>query len=76
MTSDDPRSELVELVARLLGGAFDSEDAEDQAIAEFSARVPHPSPTDLIYHWESAFDAEPTPEEIVDRALAYRSIEL
>lgn len=65
-----------ELVTRLLAGAFDSEAAEDEAIADFSRRVPHPSPTDLIYHWESAFDHQPSAEEVVDHALAYRSIEL
>lgn len=57
-------------------GQFNSEDEEDRAIAELVALVPHPRPTDLIYHWDSEFESEPTLEEVVDRALTYRSIEL
>lgn len=76
MTNDDARAELIELVTKLMSGDFDSKEAEDRAIADMTNRVPHPSPTDLIYHWKSAFDSEPTPEEVVDRALAYRPFEL
>jgi uncharacterized delta-60 repeat protein len=70
------RSELVELVKRLMAGSFASEEEEDRAVVEFASRVPHPNASDLIFHWDSEFDSEPTAEQIVDRALSYRAIEL
>ncbi len=72
----DERRELLELVTRLLTGQFSSEDEVDRMVATFAARVPHPNPIGLIYYWEEEFDAEPTAEEIVDRAFAYRPTEL
>jgi hypothetical protein len=76
--SSEERAELVELVRRLMSGGvyYPTEDAQERAAAELTARVPHPAPTDLIFYWESEFDHEPTPEEIVDRALSYRPIAL
>lgn len=66
---------LIELVRRLMVGDFPDEREEDEAIAAFASRVPHPRATDLIYHWQAEFDHEPTPGEIVERAIRYRPIE-
>jgi hypothetical protein len=30
----------------------------------------------LIFYWADEFEHQPSPEEIVDRALAYRAIQL
>jgi len=73
---DGDRLELVELVGRIRSGSMESEEEEDRAIAEFASRVPHPRATDLIFHPGLEFDHEPTAEEIVDRALSYRTLEL
>lgn len=70
------RDDLIGLVERLLVGDFESEDQEDSALAEFVSKVPHPRATDLIYHWTEEFEAEPSAEDVVDRALNYRSLEL
>jgi hypothetical protein len=70
------RAELIALVERLLTGDFESEEQEDRAIAEFASSVPHPRAADLIYHWAEEFEVEPSAEDVVDRALNHRSIEL
>ncbi|GAB3938485.1 hypothetical protein GCM10029976_053040 [Kribbella albertanoniae] len=66
------RGQLIELVTRLMAGAYNSDAGLDRDIAVFSAAVPHPRASDLIYHWDGEFDREPTVEDIVDRALTYR----
>ncbi len=66
---------LVQLVTRVMAGNFEDEAEGDRAIAEFTSSVPHPRATDLIFHWSADFDEEPTPEEVVDRALTYRAME-
>lgn len=66
------REQLIELVSRLVAGAYGDDAELDRDIAVFSAAVPHPRASDLIYHWDGEFDHEPTVEEIVDRALSYR----
>lgn len=70
------REELIGLVFRLMAADFSSEEEEDRALSEFEARVPHPRASDLIYYWHTEFDAAPTAEDIVDRALSYRPIQL
>jgi hypothetical protein len=74
----EKRAELIELVRRLMSSDvyYPIEEAQDRAVAELKARVPHPAPEGLIFHPDSEFDHEPTPEEIVDRALSYRPIAL
>lgn len=70
------RESLVALVGRLIAGDYQSDVELDRDMAEFSAGVPHPRPSDLIFYWENEFDHEPSPEEVVDRALSYRPLEL
>jgi hypothetical protein len=74
MTTD--RVRLVELARKLIAGDYEDDDELDRDMAEFAANVPHPAPSDLTYYWETSFDHEPTPDEVVDRALSYRPIEL
>jgi hypothetical protein len=68
------RDYLVQLVTRIMAGDFEDEAEEDRAITEFVSSVPHPRATDLIFHWSADFDEEPTPDEVVDRALTYRAM--
>lgn len=74
MISD--RDRLVALAERLIAGDYQSDAELDSDLAEFDSAVPHPRATDLIYYWENEFDHEPSPDEVVDRALKYRAIEL
>jgi hypothetical protein len=59
-----------------MAGGYQSDEDLDRDMAEFAAKVPHPRASDLIFYWDTEFDHQPTPEEIVDRALSYRAIEL
>lgn len=70
------RAELVGLVSKIIAADFDTEEEVHAAISLFSRSVPHPEATGLIYYWQDEFCEEPTPEQIVDRALSYRAIEL
>lgn len=74
MTAD--RERLVGLARKLAAGQYENDADLDRDMAEFAAGVPHPRPADLIYYWDDEFDHEPTAEEIVDRALSYRPMEL
>lgn len=64
------RTELVELVTRIMRGGGTEEDQESW-IALLEANVPHPCVTDLIFYPEGP---EPTPEEVVDVALSYQPL--
>lgn len=66
------REELVELVRRIME-VEGTEEEIDAMIEILEANVPHPAVTDLIFYPE---DGEPTPEEVVDQALAYKPIGL
>lgn len=71
------RDQLIELVRQIMMDEFLSEEDTDRAAAEFEARVPHPEASGLIFHpMEYGFDSEPSPEDVVDRALAYRPFQL
>lgn len=70
------RDQLVLLVDRIMTGYYRSEEAADRAVAEFEENVPHPGASGLIFYPMQTFDHEPTAEEIVDAALAYKPIEL
>ncbi|MDI3390733.1 bacteriocin immunity protein [Streptomyces sp. B-S-A8] len=65
------REELVRMVQELIEGRL-SEEEEDSLVEQLKANVSHPRVTDLIYY----NDPKLTAEEVVDRALAYRPIEL
>lgn len=70
------RAEIVALAQKLIDGNYQSDADVDNDMAKFAAAVPHPRPAGLIYYWEEEFDHEPTAEEVVERALSYRPIEL
>ncbi|MDQ0763461.1 hypothetical protein [Streptomyces canus] len=65
------REELVRTVQLLIDANL-AEEEEDQIIKGLKSSIFHPSITDLIYY----SDPKLTAEEVVDRALAYRPIEL
>ncbi|MEU6820896.1 hypothetical protein ABZ921_09725 [Streptomyces atriruber] len=66
---DMTRAELVELVRRI--SIFDGTEEEVDAMEDlFEASVPYPDAYGLIYQREP----ELSPEEIVDKALAYQAI--
>ena len=73
---DANRERLVELVGKLMTGGYGTEAEEDAAVAEFNAAVIRPRASDLIFYSHEGFDHEPTVDEVVDRALSYRPIEL
>lgn len=70
------RLELIALVTRIRSGSIEPTEDEDRAVAEFVSRSRHPRAADLIFYPDGEFDHVPTAEEIVDRALSYRAVEL
>ena len=69
------RKRLIEIVQRITDGDF-SGDEVDELIAEFATSVLDPGALDVLFWSNRHFDHEPSPEEIVDRVLSYRPIEL
>ena len=65
------REELINLVNRIVD-CEGSEEEIDEMIEVVKRNVPHPEISDLIY-WN---DEELTPEQIVDKALEYKPIQL
>jgi hypothetical protein len=65
------REELVRMV-QLLIDAYLPEEEEDLIVEELKSRVLHPRITDLIY----CNIPKLTAEEVVDRALSYRPIQV
>jgi hypothetical protein len=59
-------------MVQLLIDARLTEEEEDRIVNELKSSVVHPRVTDLIYYNTPKLTAE----EVVDRALAYRPIEL
>jgi hypothetical protein len=70
------RVELIALVERIIAGHYADDADLQQDVSDFQYRVLHPRALGLIYHWADEFETEPSSTEIVDRALAYRPIEL
>ncbi|MFH9114632.1 e9imm peptide [Streptomyces globisporus] len=69
------RDEALSLVRRLLNGTGDTGEAEaDEILDALERGLACPHISDYIY-WPLP-DSDPTPEEIVDRALAYRPVAL
>ncbi|RAV97806.1 hypothetical protein DQQ10_26905 [Pseudochryseolinea flava] len=64
------REKLIDLVIEIISVEGKTLEQIDRLIEVFEKNVPHPSPTDLIYHEDL------TPEEIVDKALRYKPIQL
>jgi len=65
------RQKLIELVENIVN-ADGSEEEIDDWITMVDENVPHPNISDLIFYP----DEELTPEEIVDKAMGYRPIQL
>ena len=65
------REELIRIVQQLIDAPLPEEE-EDRLLEELKASVLHPRVTDLIYYSDPPLAAN----EVVDQALAYRSIEL
>jgi Colicin immunity protein / pyocin immunity protein len=70
------RDELVALVRRIMAGEGGSQEEADRLVDLFADNVPHPEAEDLIFYPEPHFGREPTAEEVVDRALSYKPIQL
>jgi Colicin immunity protein / pyocin immunity protein len=70
------RDELIALVRRIMAGEGESQEEADSLVDRFVANVPHPRADDLIFYPDEEFGHEPSPEEVVDRALGYKPIEL
>lgn len=72
------REELVAIVQRILDGEG-TEEEQDRLVRLFDESVTHPEASDLIF-WPKRYPdgswPEPTADEIVDAALAYKPIEL
>lgn len=64
------RNELVKLVIEITTVEGKTEEEVNKLIDILEMNVPHPSVTDLIYYDDL------TPEQIVDKALTYKSIQL
>ena len=67
---------LTGLVQRIMDGDYETDDEVAGLVDEFQAGVLRPGASDLIFYWQNDFDHEPTAAEVVERALAYRPIEL
>lgn len=71
------RTELVRMVRFIMDGMPGlSEEEQDRAVAEFEDAVPDPDARDLIFYPGDHFDSSPTAEQVVERALSYRAIQL
>lgn len=70
------REELVAVVRAIMEGSGRDQEQTDALVDRFCAAVPHPAADELIFYPDKHFGREPTPEEVVARALAYRPIEL
>lgn len=64
------REELIKLVIEITTVHGKTEEQIGKLIDLFKANVPHPSPSSLIYYEDL------TPEEVVDKALSYKPIQL
>lgn len=70
------RDELIELVKKISDPKNDDEDINNW-LELFKHNVPHPEASDLIF-WPRYHNlgSNPTAEEIVDKALSYKPIQL
>jgi len=65
------RTELIDLVSRIIADDFETEEESWQAVDTLKANVPDPNVSDYIF-WPEPIDKEVDPAEVVDRALAYK----
>jgi len=64
------KKELIDLVKDIIDVKGKTEEQLVELLEILKKNVPHPAPSDLIY-WENL-----TPEEVVDKALSYKPIQL
>ena len=64
------RESLIDLVKDITTPTKKTEEEVNKLIEIFERNVPHPAVTDLIYYDDL------TPEQIVDKALTYKPIQL
>lgn len=65
------KEQLIKLVEEIVNPNIKEEEINEK-INLFEKNVPHPAPTDLIF-WN---EVELSPQEIVERSLNYRHINL
>lgn len=70
------RDELIGPVRLIMSAEGNTQEEADRLVEIFVANVPHPAADDLIFYPDEEFGHEPTAEEVVDRALSYRPIQL
>lgn len=70
------RDELIDLVRRIMAAEGESQEEADDLVDLFADNVPHPEAEDLIFYPEKHFGREPTPGEVVYRALSYKPLQL
>ncbi len=70
MTKKLTKEELIEVVRKICDAEFEDERERHKLLVLFLNNVPDPEATNLIYY----HDPELTPEEIVEKALAYKPI--
>lgn len=71
MAQQKSREELIEMVQKLIDATLPEEDL-DSFLEEVERNVPHRRTMNLIYHTNPQLTAE----EVVDKALSYRPVEL
>jgi hypothetical protein len=76
MRDELSKAQLVELVERIMGGRGNEREIENW-LDLLQKNVPHPGVSDLIF-WPHKFGLgdSPTAGEIVEKALAYKPIQL
>jgi len=67
------RKELTELVRKIMN-VEGTEEQIDKMIDILEANVPHPYVSDLIFYPDE--DREQTAEEIIEKALSYKPVQL
>lgn len=67
------KEQLIRLVERIQNGEGDTEAENDELIDVFMDNVPDPDAVNYIFELEHQ---DLTPAQIVDKALAYRPIQL
>jgi hypothetical protein len=76
MTPSMSRVALIELVERIMRGDGETTEEADRLVELFLQNVPDPGADDLIFYPLATFGHEPTADEVVDRALSYKPIQL
>ena len=67
---EDKKKEITELVQQIINAEGKTEREIDELIDLLHLKVPHPAVSDLIFHDDL------TVEEIVEKAMSYKPIQL